>query len=232
MNTRMLAVPGILLLALFAPGSYADDKPIAPIEGERPKEEKRSDVAPIFEPGCDRGGMKVIWAERECPVRVLVAREIISPVKHKTFVIAYRPEKRIVVDYVVKSREVEKAIECPSLKKVQVTDPATGQCSTVEQPSTEVRIIKELEYRTVREEREIVTQIPYMKEVEEIVPRKDVVMEYRTEMKKEKFPILVPDLVAKKRIFRAPEPPCDDLTVPAKETKIEKSPGGELPGKP
>lgn len=163
-------------------------------------------------PGCEERcptGVRVLWAETAAPLVSLVPSEVVTFVKQPFLEVAYRPEKRVVADVVLKPREVERAVTCTTVKEVKVTDPITGECSTVMQPCTEVRTVKETVYGAVREEREVVVMVPYLRKVEAVVPRKDLLLEYRTEMCKKSHPVPVPEDVPGPRVFLVPPPPCE-----------------------
>jgi hypothetical protein len=214
MNTRMLTVAAIatlLLSALPCSAQLTDLPPLEPVkppkEGSPPepiKPPKEVLPLPIVEEHCPTG-IRVLWAETDVPLCSLWPREVITMVKQPTFVVAYREEKIKVADIVVKPHVVKKAQLCTCEKEVQVTDPVTGVCSTVKQPVTEERIIEETEYSAVRVERDEVVRIPYLKKVDELVPRKDLLLEYRTEMVTKGHPVPIPDDVPCSRVFCVPD---------------------------
>ena len=139
---------------------------------------------------------KVLWYERDEPVQILDAREIIQVDKVPTLDIVYRPEKRVVTDMVMKPREVGRVVCYTALEPTVVTDPCTGHASTVLKPVERTRIQKDLEFVAVPVERTEVVMVPYLKEVEELVPRKTVLFEYHTVMQKKGFALGIPSEAA------------------------------------
>ncbi len=155
-------------------------------------------------------GFKVLWVERDVPIQTLVPREVVTMVPTTTFEVAYREEKRVFNEIVLRPREVEKPITSCTLKPVTVTCPQTGECTTVMQPCTEVKMVKQTEFYPVEVKRELIERIPYLRTVEIQVPRKDLILEYRTEMKKVPGAVKVPsgDEVLPGRTIMTIKPPC------------------------
>jgi hypothetical protein len=217
----LLAVgTGAILLALLPCRAQAQVLPppepvLPPVEekkGDKPVEEKKGDKPAVpIEPGCEERcptGVRILWAETDVPCQSLVPREVVTLVKQPGFEIAYREEKRVVADVVIKPREVEHAVTCTVMKEVKTTDPVTGECSTVTQPCTEVRVVKETVYSAERQERPVVVLIPYLRRIDTVAPRKDLLLEYRTEMRKEGFPVRVAEDVPPPRVIHV-TPPCE-----------------------
>ncbi len=166
---------------------------------------------PHAAPGCEHSSpsVKILWMEREVPVQVLTPREVVVPEKHSTLEVAYRPVKRTVTDIVMKPREVVREVPYMKLEPCTVTDPHTGHCSTVMQPVPCTKLQKQTEFYAVPVTRTVVVQVPYLKEVEEIVPRTTLLLEYRTEMQKRPSALSIPGPDLGERRLLAPKPPCD-----------------------
>jgi hypothetical protein len=173
-------------------------------------------------------GFRVLWVEREVPIQTLVPREVTTFIPITTFEVAYRPEKRVVTELTMKPREVERPVTSCTVKPVTVTCPTTGTCSTVMQPCTEVKMVKQTEYVAVAEQREITVQIPFLRTVETKVPRTDVILEYRTELRKVPGLVKVPagDEAPQRRVFVSPKPPCPE---PVAQPRPESPPMPESP---
>jgi hypothetical protein len=153
----------------------------------------------------ERPSVKILWMEREVPVQVLTPREVIIPEKYPTLEVAYREVKRKVIEIVMKPREVTREVPCTTLQPCTVCDPHTGCCTTVMQPVTVMKLRKETVFYPAPEEREIVVKVPYVKEAEEIVPRRTVILEYRTEMQKRPSAVAIPGPVFGDRMLLAPK---------------------------
>jgi len=139
---------------------------------------------------------KVLWYERDVPVQIIVPREVIQVEKVPTMDLGFRPEKRTVTDMVMKPRDVSREVCYTALEPCVVTDPCTGQCSTVLKPVQRTRIQKDVEYVAVAVERVETVQVPFLRETEEVVARKTVLFEYRTVMQKKGFAMGVPSEAA------------------------------------
>lgn len=170
--------------------------------------------APLHAPGPDchhehsHPGVKVLWLERDEPIQVLVPREVITEQKRPTLEVFYRDEKRKVTEMVVKEKQVPREIPFTTMKPCTEICPSTGHPITVMKPFTEMRTIKETVFCAVPEERDIVIKVPYLKEVEEVVPRKTVILEYKTELKKRPSALAIPTVEYKPRWLIVPKPPC------------------------
>ena len=171
MKTRMLAIAGIAMLLLSVLPCSAQDISLPTLEPVKPPKEGPEPIKPpkeilpppIVEEHCPTG-LRVLWYESDAPLCSLWPREVITMVKQPTFIVVYREEKIKVADIVVKPTVVKKTQLCTCEKEVKVTDPVTGECSTVMQPVTEERIIEEVVYAAVRVERdEIVCAFPISK---------------------------------------------------------------------
>ena len=139
---------------------------------------------------------KVLWYERDVPVQIIEPREVIQLDKVPTLDLVFRPEKRVVTDMVMKPREVGRVVCYTTLEPTVETDPCTGQPHTVLKPVERTRIQKDLEFVAVPVERTEIVMVPFLKEVEEIVPRRTILFEYHTVMQKKGFALGVPSEAA------------------------------------
>jgi hypothetical protein len=199
MMFRMLAPVAGILAGLTLPAMAQEELPPAPPPvAEIP-------AAPCA-PDCERPGIRILWMEHEVPLQRIVPREVITEEKTSTLEVAYREEQRVVCDIVFKPREVMKPVNSCTLQPVTETDPCTGKCCTVMKPVTEVKVVKATEFVAVSEERVVVVKVPYLKPVEKIVPHRNVLLEYRTETRREGCPLAIPDVVPHERVLVAPKP--------------------------
>jgi hypothetical protein len=134
---------------------------------------------------------KVLYYERDMPVQIIEAREVIQVDKVPTMDLVFRPEKRVVTDMVMKPREVSRVVCYTALEPTVETD-CHGHACTVMKPVERTRIQKDLEFVAVPVERTEVVMVPFLKEAEELVPRTTVLLEYHTVMQKQGFALAVP----------------------------------------
>jgi hypothetical protein len=209
----------IQLVPLVAVGMLAWGVQACPAQDTLPRPEKIPEKIPEVKPpalppieGCPKpcaSVTKVLWYERDVPVQIIVPREVIQTDKVPTYDLGFRPEKRKVTDMVMKPREVSRVVCYMALEPSVVTDPCTGECSTVLKPVERTRIQKDLEFVAVAVEREVIVQVPFLKEVEEVVPRTTVLFEYHTVMQKQGFAKGVPSEAAPQtRYLAAPQLPA------------------------
>jgi hypothetical protein len=166
--------------------------------------------APVVE-ACPKPSCPVpqaLWYERDIPVQILEAREVVQEDRVPTLAIVLHPEKRVVTDVVMKPREVTREVCYTALEPCTVTDPCTGECSTVLKPVPRTRVQKDLEFVAVAQERTVVVQVPFLKEVEEVVPRKTVLLEYKTVLEKKGFAVGIPGEAAPPTRYLVPPPPA------------------------
>jgi hypothetical protein len=149
------------------------------------------------------------WVERQVPIHTLVPREVITPQKQKILEVRYRDEKCAVTEVVIKPREIQTPVTSCRMQPVTVTDPCTGHCTTVMQPVTEVKLVKETVFEAVPEKKELTVPVPYLKEVEIEVPARTLLLEQRTELRLEGYGVKVPgEVIPKDRVLVAPAPCC------------------------
>jgi hypothetical protein len=145
--------------------------------------------------------------ERLEPVQILADREIIQVDKVPTLKVAFRKEKRKVTDLILKERPVNRVVCYTTLEPCPVTDPCTGQTSTVLKPVERTRIQKDLEFVTVPVERVEVVDVPFLTEDFELVPRKTVVFDYITVMQRRDYAVGIPAEAAPPIRYVAPPLP-------------------------
>ena len=212
MKRRMFSYVALGALALLArPGTAQQEKPPA-AELLPPPAAVEVPAAPSCAggecaPPC-AGGIKVLWAEHEVPIRRIEPREIEVKTKRPTVVVDYWEKECTVIDYVVKEREVERLAPCTVLQPCTVTDPHTGHCTTVMKPVTEMRPVKDVVCCTEPVTKTVKVKVPYLKQVEEEVKQKVVIFEYKTVMKKEGCPVVMPAPEVPKTRYLLAEPPC------------------------
>jgi hypothetical protein len=218
MNRALLPLVTLGLLAWGAWTGRAQEPVPPPNELPQPEEKIPPPVpaegVPPPAPDCHHDktheGVKVLWLEREVPVQVLVPREIITEEKRPTLEVFYRDEKRKVVEMVVKETQVPREIPFTTVKPCTEICPSTGHPITVMKPCVETRVVKETVFYTVPQEREIIVKVPFIKEVEEIVPRKTVILEYKTELQRRPSALAIPTVEKQTRWLLTPKPPCPD----------------------
>jgi hypothetical protein len=179
--------------------------------------------------------IKVLWVERDEPFPALTVREVQTEKKAKTLTLAYKEEKRICTEYVIKPREVETVVS----ETVMVPDPscsAGGHCNPVLKPMTQTRLVKKTIFEAVPRTTTIVVRIPYLKEVEEVVTDKAILLEYLTEVRKCGYGLVVPDVPNPcLQVWIGPQAPCPNcfpapVEKKAKTQKIPEKPGEKRPG--
>lgn len=225
MKRRIVACLATVLLALAArPGAAqqlpAEPEPVAPprpaqevppgterVPSPTPAENPPPAEAPTLPPGC---GVRVLWLDHWVPVERLVPREVITEERRPSLEVAYREEKRTVIETVLKSREVERLVPCAVLKPVTETCAETGQCTTVWKPCTEMKPVKELEYYAVPEPRTIVVQVPFVRAAEVITPRRTILIENLTIMQKCPEAMVIPGPTGRPDRYELVPRPCHD----------------------
>jgi hypothetical protein len=224
MKTTILPLVTFGLLA-WAGRPVLAQEVIPPPEKQPEKQpEKLPPLAPT-EPGCDHGhpGVQILWMERQVPIQVLKPREIIVPQKRPALAVAFREEKRVVTEIVMKPREVTREIPFTTMKPCTEVCPETGHCTTVLKPCTEMRLVKDVVFYPTPVERPIIIRVPYVKEIEEVVPARTVILEYVTELQRRPSAIGVPT---------PPLPPTRWLLAPQGPHPEEGAPQGCPAGTP
>jgi hypothetical protein len=133
---------------------------------------------------------------------------VVAQERRPTLEIAYREEKRVFIETVMKPREVEREVACATVQTVTEVDPHTGCAVVLSKPCTEIKRVKETVYEPATEERVVIVRTPYLRRVDVVVPRKTLILEYRTDMQRQEYPVRVPcaDWVNRDRVLQAPKP--------------------------
>lgn len=177
-----LLVAGIMLSAW----ARAQEQPR---EGEKPPEERPPAPTPApppcgvtAPPGCPN--VKILWFDRYTPVSVLDPREVITFETVPSLDVVYKIEKQTIEELVIKSREVQQPYTCTTYVPVTVTDPHTGHCTTVMEPRCETKMRTVTVWYAEPEKREIEVEVPYLDKSEELLERRAILLEYRTELQR------------------------------------------------
>jgi hypothetical protein len=192
MKTTILPLVTFGLLAWAGRPGLAQEV-IPPPEKQPEKQPLTPPLAPP-EPGCDHGhpGIQILWMERQCPIQVLRATEIVTPQTRPILVVDYRKEKRVFTEIVLKTRPVTREIPFTTMKPCVEVCPETGHCTTVMKPCTEMRLVKDVVFYSapVQVTKEVL--VPFIKEGVDTVPARTVILEYKTEWQRKPGAIGVP----------------------------------------
>jgi hypothetical protein len=211
-----------LFLGLTALPSVAQEPPPLP-EGSQlpatPPEKLVPPPAPLAEPGCGSDIIECIkhtwnlhWLERQVP-GVAIKHELkehICPDTKPGFELLYNQEQCIRHEMALKPCETVKEVTICTQKPIVTVDPCTG-CSTVTfQPVTEVKLVKEITYQLVPEDKVVTVQRPFLKPVEIPIGRKTLTLETTCEpvIRKEIFGVLVPVEIKERK------KPCPPVPLP------------------
>jgi hypothetical protein len=140
------------------------------------------------------------WLERDTPVPM----EKLSLRAESTQEVRAVPEldwvetTEVRTEIVLKPREILKEVTVCTVKPEKITDPATGCCSTVMQPVTEVKQVKETVFDMVREEKLVKVRRPVLKSTDRVFDVKHLVLDRQVEMRKERYGVLVPSQVTER----------------------------------
>jgi hypothetical protein len=151
---------------------------------------------------------KVLVYERDEPVHILADREEVRFEKVPTLAIGFRDEKRVVVNMEMRAREVSRIVCYTTLEPCPVTDPCTGQCTTVLKQVERTRIQKDVEYVAVPVEQVVVVQVPVLQPAEEEVEHRTVILEWQTVMQKRAYALSIPSEAPSLRHVVTPPPPA------------------------
>jgi hypothetical protein len=196
----LLAWPGL-------PGLAQEAIPLPEKQGPEKQPPEKLPLAAPLEPGCEHScpGVRILWMERQVPIQVLTPREVVTPLKRPALVVDFREEKCVVTEIVLKPREVTREIPFTTMKPCTEVCPETGHCTTVMKPCTEMRLVKDVVFYPAPVERTLVVRVPFVKEVEEVVPSKTIILEYRTELQRQPGALAVPTTELQTRWLLAPE---------------------------
>jgi hypothetical protein len=211
MRRRIFAGLALGMLVLIIRPGAAQEKVPPPKQEPLPPGKKEAPpplLAPFPPPPPGSRCIKALILDRMVPIQRLVPREVITEVRTPGQEVAYREEKCVITEMVVKSREITRQVPCTVMKPVLEGCAETGQCTTVMQPCVEMKTVKDTEFYTEPETRTVVVPVPYLKPVEVVVPRKTIVLEYRTILEKRQQAVLVPAEIPQERMVITPKPPC------------------------
>jgi hypothetical protein len=162
-----------------------------PREGEKPPvTEKPPTPKPVPPPPCGVSAppgcpnVKILWFDRFTPATVLEPREVITFETVPSLDVVYKIEKQVVEELVVKSREVQQPYTCTTYVPVKVTDPHTGHCTTVMEPRCETKMRTVTVWYAEPEKRELEVEVPYLDRFEDLLERRAILLEYRTELQR------------------------------------------------
>ncbi len=209
MNMKLL--PLLFVGGMLSTASFGYSQEVLPeIPEEKipyPKEMTPAPSIPlVLSPSCKEPceSTKILVGQHQIPVQVLEAREVTRVIKRPSHAIAYRKEKRIITDMVLKPHEVVKHVPCTTMELCTVTCPETGECKTIMKPVTRMVARKDTVYYSVPDQRVVEVDVPYLKPVIEEVPQRDILLEYKTHMETREFVVPVPGLVLPDRHIIAP----------------------------
>jgi hypothetical protein len=200
-----------LFLGLSALPGLAQEPPLAAPEAPPPP-------PAALVPGCDeyieciKQSWNLHWLERQVPgVKVThELKEHICPDTKPGLELHFNQEQRIKHEMVLKPCENVKEVTICTQKPIVTVDPCTG-CSTVTfQPVTEVKLVKEITYQLVPEDKVVTVQTPFLKCVEIPIGRKTITLETKVEpvIRKEIFGVLVPvEIKERKKVCPCPPVP-------------------------
>ena len=157
------------------------------------------------------------WLERQVPgvETKHVLREVVTPDTKCGLELHYNQEQRVRHDMALKPCEVMKEVTICTQKPIVTVDPCTG-CSTVTfQPVTETKLVKEISYQLVPEDKVVTVQTPFLKPTEIPIGRKTLVLDTTCEpvIRRERFGVLVP-VEIKERKPLCPPVPCPPPSLP------------------
>jgi hypothetical protein len=208
---RIHVVPVVLAGLLFGSSHLclAQEVPLKPTP---PQPTPTPEVAPAPLPlpeDCHPGhpGLKILEIEQAHPVHIIVPREMITTVTRPSLAIAYREEKHEIIEFVLKPQEITRLVPCTTMMPCQETDPHTGHCSTVMKEITELKPQKETIFVSVPEKQVLVVKVPYLKEVTEDIPQRNILLEQRTVLQNDVAVMTVPTTVYPDRYLMTP-PSC------------------------
>jgi hypothetical protein len=180
---------------------------------------------------------RVLWQPEAHAVQTLEGRDIIVKTPVRSLRVVTKPEKRLVMVYVIKPKVVERTVPVTHMVDCVVKDPATGECHTVCQPVTEMKLVKDTEFYSTPEEKVIFVPVSKVEEFDDFVTRKVTVLGWRVDLVKHEVPIVLPPReVRTNQVFLLPQPPCVEPYPPPvikKNNNVEKLPPPETaPKKP
>lgn len=160
---------------------------------------------PSAPPACEKTSQsfQLHWIERSVPGQRMVLRELTTQEVRENLELGWHEESVVRTETTVKPREILKEVTTCTMKPVVKTDPATGCQSVVLEPVTEVKVIKEVVYDIVPEQKVQVVRRPYLKSDLKPVQVKRWHIDHQPEVRIERSGILVP-VETRERILTPP----------------------------
>src|SRR5262249_55452526 len=142
---------GVVALVI-RPAAAQEKEPLPKQEPLPPAKEAPPPLVPVPPPPPGSRCIKALVLDHMVPIQRLVPREVITEVRTPGQVVAYRDEKHVITEMVVKSREVTRLVPCTVMKPV-LEGCEAGKCTPVMKPCVEMKEVKDVEFYTVPEER-------------------------------------------------------------------------------
>jgi hypothetical protein len=162
--TRKLPVWMVALVALFLGRARAEPpfaRARARLQDLKARFHTRHEVPEVIPPPPTLSLPRVALAEEQMPVtlpRIQIHDKMVG--YGQDLEVKYREERRKVIVWVSKPRQVEKEVVLMDLEPVTVTDPCTGQCHTHYRQVPKVRTMKVTVYEVVPETQEVIVNVP------------------------------------------------------------------------
>jgi hypothetical protein len=206
MKTRLQPGLAVVLLAFVARPGQAQEV------GQSPPAVPPILAAPCPEPGpppCEktRTEYRIHWLPREVPVEKLTLREAVTKEPRTNLELGWQEEKVVRTELKLKPREVVKEVTRCTVQPVTETDPCTGCPTVVFKPVTEVKLVKEVVFDAVPEEKVYTIRRPCLKPVEKVYSVKHWELECTPGTRRERFGILIPTEVTERVLTPPPCPP-------------------------
>jgi hypothetical protein len=133
-------------------------------------------------PDCHHGNpaLNILPVEQVHPVHIIEVEEDIGEVRRPGLAIDYKIEKQEIINYVLEKKEVVHLVPCTKMVPCTETDPHTGHCTTVMKEVTEMQPQKDFVFVSVPKTEYLEIKIPYLKEVEEVIPRRTIILRNTT----------------------------------------------------
>lgn len=213
---KRLLFSGLVAGWLALPGQAQDVTPQRP-EGAQPPPDRPATLPPAApEPGCGtvescKTTYQLHWLEREVPGVVTrpVIKEEKTPDVRSTLELDYNLERQVRTEMVLKPVETVKEVTICS-QKPQVVPDCNGCPTVIYTPFTETKLVKEITYCLVPQEKEVSVRTAFLKPVEQQIERRTLWLDWVTEAvtRKERFGVLVPvEITERKPSCPTPPPP-------------------------
>jgi hypothetical protein len=159
------------------------------------------------------------WLERKVPgcETTHKLREVITPSTKCGLALEWNYEVRSRTEMVLKPCEVTKEVTICTQKPIVKVDPCTGCSTVIFEPVKETKLVKEITYQLVCEEKQVTVRTPFLRPTEEPIGIKTLVLDSETKpvIRTERFGVLVPVEITERKPICAPPPPCP-LPAPCK----------------